>query len=295
LAIAYRNRIRGERADNIEQAIAFYQLALQIRTRETFPQDWAATQNNLAIAYSERLRGKRVDNIEQAIASYQLALQIRTPEAFPSDCRYTSFLLGNLHFERQTWNAATTAYNTALTAAEILYQNCLFLEGQAAELSENRDLYHRATYAHAKNNNLQTALFTLEIGRARGLSDSLARDRANFDQLQVIRPELFAQYQALTQTIRNLEILQRNPDTNQPDQLRQTLIQTRQALTETIATIQQVEGYATFLKSPTFADITRALKPEQAIVYITTTPAGSLALILTPSTEIHPVWLRVCL
>jgi CHAT domain-containing protein len=292
VASAYSDRIRGERADNLEKAIASYQLALQVRTREAFSEDWAVTQNNLAIAYNYRIRGERADNLEKAIAFSQRALQVYTSESFPNDCRRTARLLGDLHFEQQNWNATAQAYNTTLAAAELLYQNCIFLEGQAAELSENRDLHHCATYAHAKNNNLQTALLTLELGRARGLSDSLARDRANLDQLQSIRPDLVDRYQTLTQEIRNLEIQQRNPDTNHPDQLRQALTQTRQTLTETIATIQQVEGYETFLKAPTFEDITRALKPEQAIVYITTTPAGSLALILTPGTEIHPVWLN---
>jgi CHAT domain-containing protein len=292
LAIAYSDRIRGKHADNLEQTIAALQLALQVRTREAFPQDWAGTQNNLANAYSDRIRGERADNLKQAIASYQLALQVYTCETFPKECRLASRSLGNLHFDQQNWNAAAQAYDIALEAAEILYQSCIFLEGQAAELSENGDLHHRATYAHAKNNNLQTALLTLELGRARGLSDSLAHDRANLDQLKTTRPDLVDRYQTLTQEIHTLEIQQRNPETNQPDRLRQELSQTRQALTETIATIQQVENYETFLKSPTFSDITRALTPDQAIVYITTTPAGSLALVLTPDSEIYPVWLN---
>jgi CHAT domain-containing protein/signal recognition particle subunit SEC65 len=291
MATVYRERIRGDRAENIEQAISSCQLALQVYTSEAFPQKWAMTQGNLATAYYDRIRGDRAENIEQAISSCQLALQVYTPEAFPDDCRSVARLLGNLYFEQQAWHLAATTYDTALTAAEIVYQNCLFLEGQASVLSKTGDLHHRATYAHAKNGNIPIALLTLELGRARGLSDSLARDRANLDQLQTIRPDLFAQYQTLTQEIRNLEIQQRNPDTNQPDQLRQALVKTRQSLTETIATIQQIEGYETFLKAPTFEDITRALKPDQAIVYITTTPAGSLALILTPNTEIHPVWI----
>jgi CHAT domain-containing protein len=180
-------------------------------------------------------------------------LQIYTSKAFPNNCRNTSRLLGHIYSEKQDWNSAATAYDTALVAAEILYQNCLFLGGQAAEILETGDLHHRTTYAHAKNGNLQKALHTLELGRARGLSDSLARDRANLDQLQTIRPDLVDRYQTLTQEIRNLEIQQRNPDTNHPDQLRQALTQTRQSLTETIATIQQVEGYQAFLKPPTAA------------------------------------------
>jgi predicted LPLAT superfamily acyltransferase len=46
LANAYFNRIRGEKPKNIEMAIEFYNAALEIYTREVFPQDWAMTQNN---------------------------------------------------------------------------------------------------------------------------------------------------------------------------------------------------------------------------------------------------------
>ena len=71
LANAYNDRIRGDRADNIEQAIEHYELALKVRTQKDFPADWAMTQNNLANAYSDRIRGDRADNIEQAIEHYQ--------------------------------------------------------------------------------------------------------------------------------------------------------------------------------------------------------------------------------
>ncbi len=48
LANAYQQRIRGERADNLERAIAHSEQALTVYTREAFPEDWAMTQNNLA-------------------------------------------------------------------------------------------------------------------------------------------------------------------------------------------------------------------------------------------------------
>jgi hypothetical protein len=65
------NRIRGERADNLERAIALYEGALTIHTRDAFPTDWARTQNNLAVTYGYRIRGERADNLERAIALYE--------------------------------------------------------------------------------------------------------------------------------------------------------------------------------------------------------------------------------
>jgi hypothetical protein len=54
---AYCDRIRGDKAENIEMAIASYTAALTVYTRDAFPEQWAETQNNLATAYSDRIRG----------------------------------------------------------------------------------------------------------------------------------------------------------------------------------------------------------------------------------------------
>jgi predicted LPLAT superfamily acyltransferase len=83
LGEAYRNRIRGEKAENIELAIASYTAALTVYTRDAFPENWAMTQNNLATAYSNRIRGEKAENIELAIASFTAALTVYTRDAFP--------------------------------------------------------------------------------------------------------------------------------------------------------------------------------------------------------------------
>ncbi|WAN70220.1 tetratricopeptide repeat protein [Moorena producens JHB] len=43
-------------------------MALEVRTREAFPIDWAMTQNNLGNAYSERITGDKAQNLEEAFA-----------------------------------------------------------------------------------------------------------------------------------------------------------------------------------------------------------------------------------
>ncbi|MCZ0902574.1 tetratricopeptide repeat protein, partial [Microcoleus sp. HI-ES] len=79
---AYNYRIKGDRGDNLEKAIAFYEAALQVYTRQAFPEYWALTQNNLANAYNYRIKGDRGDNLEKAIAFYEAALQVYTRQAF---------------------------------------------------------------------------------------------------------------------------------------------------------------------------------------------------------------------
>ncbi|MCC3594323.1 tetratricopeptide repeat protein [Microcoleus sp. PH2017_28_MFU_U_A] len=83
LGLAYSDRIKFDRGENIERAIECYQAALQVLTRDALPQKWAMTQNNLGLAYSDRIKFDRGDNIERAIECYQAALQVYTRDALP--------------------------------------------------------------------------------------------------------------------------------------------------------------------------------------------------------------------
>jgi CHAT domain-containing protein len=100
LANAYSARIKGERGENIERAIAFYEAALEVYTRDAFPQQWATTQNNLAIAYSDRIKEEWGENIERAIAFYEAALEVYTRDAFPQYWAQTQHNLANAYKDR---------------------------------------------------------------------------------------------------------------------------------------------------------------------------------------------------
>jgi CHAT domain-containing protein len=120
LAIAYRNRIRGEKADNLEREIAAYQEALKVYTFDAFPQAWARTQTNLGTAYSDRIRGDKAENLEQAISCYTKALKVSTFEAFPQDWATTQYNLALAYYSRirgekaDNLEIAITAYEKAL-------------------------------------------------------------------------------------------------------------------------------------------------------------------------------------
>ena len=68
--ILYAVRQSGDRAENLEKAIAAYEAVLSIFTKDVFPQDWATPQDwagtvvSLADAYRQRIRGSRADNLE---------------------------------------------------------------------------------------------------------------------------------------------------------------------------------------------------------------------------------------
>jgi hypothetical protein len=71
-----------------------------------------------------------------------------------------------------------------------------------------------------------------------------------------------------------------------PDVDRHRAIQAaREALDAAIARIRQVAGFEDFLVAPTWDRIRRAVKPEAPLVYLVTTAAGSLALIVRNDAE----------
>lgn len=80
---------RGNKAINIEIAIAGNDIVSSIFTHEIFPEQWAACQMDLGVAYRHRVCGERSLNLEQAIQFYHNALLIFTPESHLGMWAYT--------------------------------------------------------------------------------------------------------------------------------------------------------------------------------------------------------------
>ena len=92
-------RTLGERESGtarLEQAVQAYRAALEERTRERVPLDWAMTQNNLGNALSRLgARESGTARLEQAVQAYRAALEERTRERVPLDWAGTQNNLGN--------------------------------------------------------------------------------------------------------------------------------------------------------------------------------------------------------
>lgn len=106
LHTAYCHQIQGNRAKDLEQAIAAFEAARQVYTLEAFPKDWVMIQSNLATAYSIRINGDQAKNIEQAIGAHIAVLQVYTREAFPEQWANAQNNLGNSYCHRLQGNQA---------------------------------------------------------------------------------------------------------------------------------------------------------------------------------------------
>jgi CHAT domain-containing protein/tetratricopeptide (TPR) repeat protein len=119
LGIALADRIRGNNAENIEDAIEAFQEAAAAVPKETYLDQWSVVQRGIARAYQSRILGSRADNLERALAGYKVALEGAVPNS-DSWARTQSYL-GDLLVIRirgersQNLEAAIGAYRAALT------------------------------------------------------------------------------------------------------------------------------------------------------------------------------------
>jgi CHAT domain-containing protein len=180
LGSAYYNRRQGQRADNLEQAIAHFEAALTVFTPEALPQDWANTQINLAIAYWYRSRGDRADNLEKAIAAYEAALTVFKREALPQDWANTQNNLAIAYGYRirgdraDNLEKAIAAYEAALTV-----RTREALPRQWAQTQNNLAIAYRDRIRGDRADNLEKAIAAYEAGLTVRTREAMPRDWAD--------------------------------------------------------------------------------------------------------------------
>ena len=173
---------RGDRAENIELAIANYEKALEVFTRDAFPEYWAMTRNNLATAYWERIRGDRAENIENAITHFEQALEVYTRIAFAG---YWAMTRSNM----------ATAY-----ANRIRGDRAENIEHAIENYEQAAEVYTRAAFPEnwAKIQNNVAIAYRKRIRGDR--AENIERAIAHFEQvLEVWTRDAFPEYWATTQ------------------------------------------------------------------------------------------------
>jgi CHAT domain-containing protein/tetratricopeptide (TPR) repeat protein len=90
----------GNRAINLEIAIAGFEGAAKILTREILPEMWVKIQNDLAPVYRHRRLGERSENLEKALTASTNALQISTRDTSPQEWAMVQNNLGLVYSDR---------------------------------------------------------------------------------------------------------------------------------------------------------------------------------------------------
>lgn len=101
LAVAYRNRIRGKRENNIEEAIICCKSILESCFSQTLePQFKIGILINLGNAYVDRIIGIKGENIQKGIECYESALKICSKENFSFQWATLQYSLANVYGNR---------------------------------------------------------------------------------------------------------------------------------------------------------------------------------------------------
>ncbi|MDX2205057.1 MAG: CHAT domain-containing protein [Hyphomicrobiaceae bacterium] len=125
LAMVHLDRVRGDRAQNIEAAIAALNATAEVMTREAAASYWASISINLSKAYWHRIEGRRADNLERAIEAAEAALAVLSREKAPDTWAAAQQALGASLWARirgvraDNVEKAIAAYEQALAVASL--------------------------------------------------------------------------------------------------------------------------------------------------------------------------------
>jgi tetratricopeptide (TPR) repeat protein len=122
-----------------------------VYTRETLPQDWAMTQNNLGNALRDqgiRTGGERgTQLLAEAVAAYRQALEVRTRETLPLQWAQTHNNLAEAYVALKNWSNAAASYANVLQVypdaeeayrtASSIYHEILFQFSEAFALNQH--------------------------------------------------------------------------------------------------------------------------------------------------------------
>ena len=148
LGVAYSDLPTGDRAANLQKAIAAYEAALQVRTEKDFPVDWTTTQINLGSAYWGLPTGDRAANVRKAIAAYEAALRVYTEKDFPVGWALTQNNLGGAYMGLPTGDRAAN-----LQKAKVCFEAALRVYTESGFPESHRDtVAHLADVEHQLRN-----------------------------------------------------------------------------------------------------------------------------------------------
>jgi hypothetical protein len=99
LGVVYVEMQTGDRATNLQKAIANLEAALRVMTKKDFPVEWARIQSNLGWVYFRLPDGNREENLKIAKTCCEAALSVYTENDFPNEYRKADAILTRVNQE----------------------------------------------------------------------------------------------------------------------------------------------------------------------------------------------------
>lgn len=283
---------RVGRSEDLDEAIRATGEAVSVFMRDSG--EWSFCMQVRAQAFQFRFeeRGEQAD-FSSSTQAYDELLKTLDDETWPERMMAAVTGLAELKTAQGDWKAVAEFWRRAIGVANRLYQSQVYLRGREANLRRSADMPQRAAYAFARAGKLEEAVVAVETGRARALSEGLARDRADLETVRELDREGYDLYVAAAGRLRQIEAAERAHgrdddatvflgDAARPNLLREEARNARAQLQAAIARIRNLPGYESFLAEPGWEEIARGLEPDgsSALVYLASSRGGGMALVV---------------
>ncbi|MDB9394609.1 DUF3110 domain-containing protein, partial [Microcystis aeruginosa] len=159
LANAYSERIKGNKAENLEMTVKHYTEASSVITFQAFPQEWAKLQLNIAMAYLQRIRGDKAENLEIAISYCQKVLKAKIFNYLSKEWADIQLILRSAYFQRIRGDKAENLEIAIIHCREALkvFTFQAFPKQWAMEQNNLANAYYNRIQGN-KAENLETAI-----------------------------------------------------------------------------------------------------------------------------------------
>ena len=98
--LEYLSKEEGNKSENIEKAIGYFEKAVEKYSRVEQPIEWSTAKGLLASAYHQRLEGQKSNNLEKGISYLKEAMKECNREKFPQQWGIFTDFLGYLYSQR---------------------------------------------------------------------------------------------------------------------------------------------------------------------------------------------------
>jgi len=240
------------------------------------------------LSYSESLRNRydasnEPEDLSRARTLFREAFQDRATYNHLAVARNVAIW----ELQRQEWDRVIEVGKMGASAIKTLLNAHAARQHKETWLRDAQGITAALAYAQAKVGDYEAAVENLESGQARLLSEVLQRDRFELEQLQpTTHSSLWQRHQHITSQIRST--------LTRSDQNAETLQEALESLEIDLdllrEEIRKIPGYENFQRPTSFAQLREAAE-EVPLVYIATTAAGTLALVVT-KTGCSPKWLE---
>lgn len=205
------------------------------------------------------------------------ALARLTGSGMPRHTLRIAAALGEMHAVTKSWTVAAEVFSTAVEALEHLYRERGTEEGRNLELQAYHKIAEWACYSLAKAGDVAQAVRVMERGRARALWYRLGRGEADLATLASFDSGLASRLVDARERLRK-----RVGGSDYGTGSIQDVDAAGLELDQVIEQVRMVPGMKHFLLGASDIEIASASHRHGPLVYLVSTPSGSIALLVEP-------------